>query len=332
MSLGIELAGQLAEPTLRKTADWGLANAKANLPYIKRTILELERSDIDRQDSAVVVGGGPSLHRKNPAQVLAETGYRGEVVACDAGLGYCLRNGVVPGYVVTVDSHEHRIIRWFGDPDLGSRPEDDYFGRQDLDPIHQDTVRANEQTLRLVNEHGPRIKAIIATSVDPGLTRRCIAAGMELYWWNPMYDDFERPESYSRKVFDLTGVPCMTTGGNVGASAYVFADTILGAKNVALVGFDLGYAPGTPPFNTQYYYELLHLLGDRIGEAFIETYNPHIGETWLSDPTYYWYRQAMLEIAAVTRCRTFNCTEGGVLFGDRITFAPLREFLAQVSR
>ncbi len=329
-TIGIELSGRLAEATLRKTADWGLRNAKANLPYIKKTVLDLERkSPQDRPRSVIVFGGGPSLHRKNPAPVLLQHGYSGEIVACDAALGFCLRNGLVPDYVVTVDSHAHRIIRWFGDTSFASRPADDYFARQDLDPIHKDEIQANEMTIRLVNQNGKAIKAIIATSVDLGVTQRCIEAGMDLYWWNPLYDDFEKPDSYARRAYELTGAPCLVTGGNVGSSAYVFADAVLHPQKVGLVGFDLGYAPGTPLLNTQYYYELRELLGDRVAEAYIETYNPYTGETWFSDPTYYWYRKAFLEIAAETACETYNCTGGGILFGDNVHFCDLGEFLTK---
>jgi hypothetical protein len=329
MTLGIKLSKGMVEGTLRKTAGVGLANAKANLPHIKKTILDLRRGPgASRPSSVVVVGGGPSLHRKNPALALLESGYQGEIVASDAALGYCLRNGLVPHYVVTVDPHPHRIIRWFGDPFIESRPADDYYTRQDIDPIHRENeARANELLLQLVNKQGESIKAIIATSSDPGITRRCLEAGMELYWWNPLYDDYEEPGSYSRRVYELTGVPCMVTGGNVGASSFVFANAILDAEEVALVGFDFGYAPGTPPFNTQSYYELVDLLGDRIAEAFIDIWNPYTGETWISDPTHYWYRQIFLEIASVAGCRTFNCTEGGTLFGERVEFVTLKEFL-----
>ena len=331
-ALGIELARGLAQATLRKTAQVGLANAEANLPYIKKTILDLERNPGTGPTSAVVFGGGPSLHRKNPARTLRELGYQGEAVGSDAALGYCLRNGLVPQYVVTVDSHPYRIVRWFGDPLFDSRPSDDYFLRQDLDPFHKDESRANELTLELVNAHGKHIKAIIATSVDPGVTRRCLEAGMELYWWNPLYDDYDAPHSHSRRVQELTNVPCMVMGGNVGSSAFVFAAAVLRASKVALVGFDMSYAPGTPPLNTQYYYQLRELLGDRIAEAFIEIETPHTGETWISDPTYYWYRQIFLEIAAVAECETFNCTEGGVLFGDDVRFVALRDFLEKYGR
>ena len=131
----------------------------------------------------------------------------------------------------------------------------------------------------------------------------------------PLYDDYDQPESYSRKVQELTGAPCMVTGGNVGASAFVFSNVILHASRVALVGFDLGYVPGTKVENTQHAYDLKELLGDRVDEALIEIPDPQTGDVWLTDPTYYWYRQSLLEIISVVECETFNCTEGGVLHG-----------------
>ena len=331
--LGVRLSRGLAEVTLRKTAETGLANAKANLKYISKTVLDLERElEGEATPSAVVVGAGPSLHRRNPAATLRDNGFPGAVVACDSALGYCLRNGVVPQYMVTVDPHPYRIVRWLGDPHLATRPQDDYFLRQDLDPIHQDEVLVNETLLRLVNQHGKYIKAVIATSADIGVTERCLEAGMELYWWNPLYDDYDQPESYSRKVFELTGAPCMVTGGNVGASAFVFSNVILHASRVALVGFDLGYVPGTKVENTQHAYDLKELLGDRVDEALIEIPNPQTGEVWLTDPTYYWYRQSLLEIISVVECETFNCTEGGVLYGDGVEVATLNQFLAMDSQ
>ena len=130
-----------------------------------------------------------------------------------------------------------------------------------------------------------------------------------------------------RSLFEANRIPCMVTGGNVGTSAWVFAHAILGCRHVAVVGMDLGYAPGTPPQNTQYYHELKELLGDRLAEAFIAVPNPHLGETWLTDPTYYWYRKVFLELAAEADCATYNCTEGGTVFSDRVPFTPLDDFL-----
>src|SRR6185295_6916909 len=142
---------------------------------------------------------------------------------------------------------------------------DDYFRRQDLDPAFGQKEReTNREVIALVNKAGPKIKLIIATCVDPALTRRCLEAGMELYWWNPLYDDYDAPNSVTRRIFELNNVPCLVTGGNCGAAAWVFTHAILKKKHVGMVGMDLGYRPGTPLLNTQYYYQMQEVLGDRV--------------------------------------------------------------------
>ena len=51
--------------------------------------------------------------------------------------------------------------------------------------------------MKLVNEHAPGIKALLSTSVSQSVTRRCVDAGFDIYWWNPLYDDAQDPNSYS---------------------------------------------------------------------------------------------------------------------------------------
>jgi len=97
---------------------------------------------------------------------------------------------------------------------------------------------------------------------------------------------------------------------------------------VAVVGMDFSYAPGTPMEKTQYAKELLELFGDRARDALIKVRNPYLGETWLTDPAYYWYRQMFLEMTAQADCVTYNCTEGGILFGKSVRWMSLRRFLA----
>jgi hypothetical protein len=325
-TLAERLAARLGEITLAKTAELGVENARKNLPYLKRTIADLE-TDV-AGDNAVVIAAGPSLHRSHPIEALKSADFRGLVIAVDGSLGYCLRNGVVPDYVVTVDPHPYRIVRWFGDPDFATRPADDYFRRQDLDPAHwKDEELRNEELLELVDRHGARIRCLIATCVDPSVTRRCHAAGMELYWWNPLYDDYDAADSVSRRVFELNGVPCMVTGGNCGSAAWIAAHAVLGRRRVALVGFDLGYPPGTPLQRTQYYVEMTQLFGDRLGEYFSEFEHPQTGETWHADPAYHWYRQIFLQLVQEAPCETFNCSQGGTVFGPGITLLDFASFL-----
>lgn len=334
--LASDLISRMSELTAVKSVDLAMANTRLNGDDLGRTIADLvDPSAGGRSGSAIVIAAGPSLHRANPVEEILSSEYDGPIVAVDGSLGYCLRNGLVPDYMVTLDPHPTRIVRWFGDPDLdqASAAADCYFTRQDLDPhLGVRELEHNRELIDLVNEHGPRIKAVIATCVAPRVTQRCLDAGMELYWWNPLYDDFKSPLSVSRTAYELNGAPCMATGGNCGSAAWVFANMVLGKREVALVGMDLSYAPGTLLRNTQYFEELEELFGEKAADAFVEVYNPHIDQTWFADPTYYWYRESFLEMARDSDCVTYNCSEGGIVFGEGVEFTPLSRFLREHAR
>lgn len=326
--LNEEQLKKISDATLRKTVDIGLKNAADNSAYIEKTIKDIRNSVNGNAKPSLVISAGPSLHRRASIETIKKSDFQGHLVAVDGTMGHCLRNGIVPDYVVTVDPDTHRIIRWFGDPRLSERPEDDYFQRQDLDPaLNSDEIERNEELIELVNRYGPEMKVIISTSTSPEVTQRCIEAGMELYWWNPLYDDFEDPESYSRKIYQSNKVPCMVTGGNCGTSAWVFSHAILNSPSVLMVGMDFAYPPGTSFRNTQYYEILTEIMPDNPEAGIIEVYNPHLEQTWMTDPAYYWYNQNFLQMVSQSNCRTYNCTEGGILFGEGIEFTDLSEAL-----
>jgi len=331
MELGRQNASRLKEATFERVVAAGLSNAEINGPRIQRSVLELSRLRLGAGDSAIVVGAGPSLHRRRSLERLRASGYAGTVVAVDGALGACLRAGVVPHVVVSVDPHRERIVRWFGDPALSAAPADDYFRRQEMDPAHAaDELSANRALLRLVDAHGASIRVAVATSAAPEVVARCAAAGMELFWWNPMYDDYDRSESVSLRLHRANGLPCLNGGGNVGTAAWVIAHAVLEKRRVALLGIDFSYPPGTPYERTQYYPELRALFGDRFAEAYVSLEHPVLKERWFCDPAYWWFRDVFLEMAREAECRTVNCTEGGILFGDPIELAPLEDFLADV--
>ena len=150
---------------------------------------------------------------------------------------------------------------------------------------------------------------------------------MTRYWWHPLMDDLDQPESVTRQIYRRARIPCMVSGGNVGAAAWVVASQVLKKREVALVGMDFSYAPGTPMGKTQYFKELTELFGDRAQEALIPVKNPYLKETWVTDPAYHWYRDSFLEMAAQADTRTYNCTEGGILFGEPIQWSLLKDFL-----
>ena len=333
MELGRRIARTLEAATFDRIAAVGLANAELNRPRIRRSVLELAPQPLGEGDAAIVVAAGPSLHRRRSLDRLRASRFKGTVVAADGALGACLRAGVVPHVVVSVDPHSGRIVRWFGDPALNAAPADDYFRRQEMDPVHsRDEIGANRALVELVNKHGPGIKAAVATSAAPAVSERCEQAGMALYWWNPMYDDYERPDSVSRRLHGMNGLPCINGGGNVGTAAWVLTHSVLGQRRVGVVGMDFSYAPGTPYAKTQYYPELVEMLGARHEEAFIHLDSPLTGERWFTDPAYFWYREVFLEMVGGADCDTYNCTEGGILFGPGIRTMRLEEFLGDVEK
>jgi len=320
----------IAEATYRKTAEIGLRHAEVNLPYIQKTISDLDGAH-SAGNSAIVISAGPSLHRNDSAKRIIASDYKGTIVATDGALGYCLRNDLIPDVVVSVDPHPTRIVRWFGDPELEICPPDDYFRRQDLDPyLSKDEIKRNQELIELVNCYGSKIRAVLSTSVAPSVTSRVLEVGMPIYWWNPIYDDYDEQGSHTRQVFELNNVPCMVTGGNCGTAAWVFAGAILGLKNVALLGMDLSYHPDTPLEITQYYTELRNIFGVRFAEAYIHVENPYLQQTWYTDPTYWWYQESFLELSGQATCATYNCTEGGIPFGGGIQWCSLEDFPDEV--
>jgi len=330
MDLGKRIASRLEAATFDRIAGVGLENAAVNRPRIERSILALADVTLGDGDSAVVIGAGPSLHRRDSLARLRKSGYAGTVVAVDSALGSCLRAGVVPHLVVSVDPHRERIVRWFGDPAMTAAPTDDYFRRQEMDPtLAADELSANRSLLALVDAHGAQMRAAVATSAAPPVVARCEAAGIAMYWWNPMYDDYDQPGSVSRRLHEANGLPCLNGGGNVGTAAWVIAHAVLGKRRIGLVGIDFGYQPGTPYTKTQYYPELVEMLGDRAAEAFIHLTNPDDGEMWFTDPAYYWFREVFLTMTREAECETCNCTEGGIVFGPGIHSLPIEEFVTK---
>lgn len=331
--IGRALVEELGPLTWDRHGPMAVANAERNQQLLRhgRSIAELRGTSIGRRDSAIVMATGPSIARRDPIAQIKSSGYDGALIAVDSAFGYCLRNGVIPDLVVTVDPHPTRIVRWFGDPALmqASPGDDDYFRRQDLDPRHADELRANREMLDLTSRHAKGVRIALSTSASEAVVRRVVDLGMDIYWWNPMHDDPDLPDSVSRRLIEMNGMPCINAGGNVGSASWMIADAVLGKRSVALVGFDFSYYADTPHSRTQYYREAIDLVGEEnLDDVFMWVHNPYLDQWFYADPAYMWYRAALLDMARDADCETVNCTEGGIVFGDSIRFAPLSDFLA----
>ena len=306
-------------------------NALINVKYLSagRNIAALRGESFGKKKRAIVVAAGPSIYRNDPFPVLRKCAYDGVVIATDSALLRCLRNDVIPDLVVTVDPHDASIVRWFGDPRLsqGELEADDYFRRQDMDTLFHDEMRTNREIMERLKALGGRIRIALSTSAGERVVQRAIETGMDIYWFNPMLDDPDLPAGKSRKLIELNGLPCVNCGGNVGTACWMVADAVLEIPHVALTGIDFSYYDDTPYYNTQYYHEAVDIVGEEgLDSLFVRIFNPHIGKWFYTDPAYLWFRDALLDLAKDASCVTYNCTGGGILFGEQIRTLSLEEF------
>lgn len=309
-----------------------LANAARNRALAKKTLKDLPPAAGAKAASAIVLSAGPSIRRAKTIERLRDSGYTGAIVAADGAYAACLRAGLIPDYVMTLDPHNTRVVRWFGDPDYARHSaEDDYFERQDLDiAAREDALRRNEADMELIDRHAKKTKALVASSSPETVVRRVLAAGFDAYWWNPLVDDPRKPGSITKSIYDACPLPCLTTGGTIGTAAWAFAVQFLKPRLLAVAGMDFGYYSDTPMAMTQTYYELLAMVdgdSERVKDFFTWLEFPLTGEKFMTDPTYFWYRKNFLHLLKLAPMRTLNCTEGGTLHGDNVDCVTLDEFL-----
>lgn len=264
------------------------------------------------KSTAIIVGRGPSLFKNKHPEMLAESNYKGLIVSSDGGMIPLLEAGVVPQVVVCVDGSEV-ITKWFNHP--------------------------------LVRKHGSKMKLILTVTANHKVYQTAKQAGMKIYWFHPMFDDWRENESWTRLQCLLSatekypkGAPRAMAGANSGAFAWIAAMAIFKRSPIALIGIDFGYPEGTKLEDTQYYSSVLrYAKGDVsiIKKAYKEFYHPTFKQKAFCDLVFYHYRQAFLEMQQEVPIwykhygGTINCTEGGTLFGQGIKCMKFKEFLTR---
>lgn len=331
--LGDEIARNLGRYTIERWQDFGLHNAEYNRRYLSQgqSIAALRNKEIGTGDAAIVFGAGPSIAVQQAAKQIRESNFDGAIVATDQGLKYCLPHGLVPDLVVNVDPRP-RMRRWFGFPRM-SRAEidaEDYYRVKDIDPFFDVEVKTEDPMRDLIERYGPQMRIALPTVAYHTTVERVLEVGMDVYWWNPMYDDPDEPDSITRKLQAENRLPSINAGGNVGTACWMMAHAVLGKSAVAIIGMDFSVPDGTPIEQIPHYATCRNLMGDGdVGQLVRRIHNPHNDQWYMTDPTYLWYRMAFMELASETDVRTVNCTEGGILFGDGIEFTSLSAFLSE---
>ncbi len=308
-----------------------IEHARLNAPDVKKSIKELMPLQGKKVESAIVISAGPSVHRRNSIKRILDSGYTGTIVAVDGAYIASLKAGLIPDFVITLDPHPTRIVRWFGDHDFEvNSAKDDFFARQDLDvEFRNNTIEQNKRHVDLVNTNGRHTKAIVSSTSPRNVVNRLKEVGVDMYWWNPLVDDPKSSGSITREIYNINRLPCLNTGGTVGTAAWVFVHSVLKISEIALVGMDLGYYSDLPKEKTQTFYELHHHMeeGDSIESLFVHFEFPLTKEKFYTDPTYFWYRRNFLELLTQSNSQTFNCTEGGTLIDEKVQCVSLDDFL-----
>lgn len=312
-----------------------LENSISNKKFITKTIRDIPVSKGKKAQSAIVISAGPSLHRNNMLQRIKDSDFEGTIIAVDGSYARCIKAGIIPDYVLTLDPHPTRMVTWFGDPNFEKNLEgDNYFSRQDLDvSLRDNSNKENKKIISLLDKYGKGKKLVICSSAPKNMVQRARDIGFDSYWWAPLVDNPEDPDSLTRKLVKETKLPAMNTGGTVGTAAWVFALTVLKIPKIGAVGMDFGYyADDTSYLQTQTYNSLVREVGEEnIHDYFPEFIYPLSGEHFFIDPTYYWYRDNMLDLISSSESILYNCTGGGTLVGPGVKCLDIEEFIELIT-
>jgi len=172
----------------------------------------------NRGASAVVIAAGPSLHDNNNLELLCDSSFykdkKGIIVTTGHTLKDCINAGVVPNYMVLVDSDE----------------------------IEADWIDIGEKYMK-------DIKAILAPSIHPKVLERWKG---EKYFYMSHIPGRTIPnvQAVLEGLFPMFTV--FDGGSNVGCISWNIARYI-GCNQIALLGLDFSFKADTPLHETPYY-------------------------------------------------------------------------------
>lgn len=297
------LAKKVLDYTLQMKLPLWINNLAENLTRIRRG-LDITKLKRQPDKAAVLVGAGPSVYKHKHLELLSESKFKGVVIATDKMLIPCLKKGVIPDYVASVD----------GSPAI-----------------------AGFYNHKLVDENAGKIKAVLNITVHPSVPKRFKG---KKYWFISMYDNplvtvngkqYLNPQSITMFMHFLTKKFMMVTLGNVGGFIWNLGNYI-GCSPLLLIGYDYSYAT-LKPEKTSYWQAYLNLTKGKKREArkvfHIET-NPIYKTKYLMEPIFMSYRELFkiyLEKAEKVGIKTVNCTEGGALHGSYIENMRFKEAL-----
>jgi hypothetical protein len=268
----------------------------------------------ERDNSAIVIGRGPSINKFEHLKLLAKSNYQGNIVCCDGKLADALNAGVTPDkfpkfYVVTIDPY----------PGIRKHYE------------HE-----------IIESYGSEIKGMFTVLTDPQAVENARQKKIQIHWLHSLFDYNEGVKSFNnlsavmiRAKNSEHRLPAIQTGGNVGTAAWFTAWQILKCSTVALIGINHGWEE-TDSWETIIYHNNKEEISegvDKDSEVFKKLYkkiyNPDFECNCILDPLFQFYSEALKEFIerSPKDITTINATEGGSIFGNRIKSMKFNDFL-----
>jgi len=264
-------------------------------------------------NSAIIIGRGPSINKHEHLRLLAESDYNGTIICCDGKLIDALNAGVTPEkfpkyFVLTIDPYI--AIR-----ELYDNP--------------------------IVDKYGKKIKGIFSIITNNEAVSRARQSGIQIHWTHPLFDYNEGEKSFNnlsavmiRAKNNEHRLPGIQTGGNVGTAAWFTAWQILKCSTVTLIGINHGWEEDDPlktiiSHNNEEILDVVDKNSETFEKLFKKIHNPDFNCNCILDPLFLFYSMALKEfiIRAPKWVSTINATEGGSIFGDRISSMKFINFL-----
>ena len=264
--------------------------------------------------SAIVIGRGPSVKKNGHLEMLAKSNFNGAIVCCDGALITTLKAGVTPEkfpnfYVVSIDPYSP-AMKFYDD--------------------------------KIVDKYGDKIKGIFSIIVKPTTVENARKSGIKIHWLHSLFDYEEGKKSFNQTSALMVraknhpdGLPAIQTGGNVGTSSWFIAWRILKCSTVALIGINHGWNEDDPwekiiSHGSNFVKtDVVDRKSATFQKLFKKTHNPDFNCNCIVDPLFQFYSSALKEfiVRSPEWLTTINATEGGSIFGDRITGMPFNTFL-----
>jgi len=268
---------------------------------------------------AIIIGRGPSIKKNKHLELLAKSNFDGSIICSDGALISVLKSGITPDkfkkfYVVTIDPYPY-AAKFYDD--------------------------------EIVKQYGSKINGIFTVLSNPNTLLFARKAGIKVHWIHSLFDYNESKKSFNetsalmvRAKNHSNGLPAIQTGGNVGTSSWFIAWKILLCNVVGLIGINHAWEENDSiekilthgrNLDPERNHESVNIdeNSPAFKKLFKKVYNPEFNCTGIVDPLFQFYSSGLKEFISRSPLwvNTVNATEGGVIFGDRITCMKFQDFL-----